>query len=289
MVAELSRSRRAHSTSAVHLGGAALSYGSRTLWSGLDLDVAAGEFLAVLGPNGSGKTSLLKVLLGLQRLSAGHAEVDGRPVRRGNPAVGYVPQQRAFDPTAPLRARDLVGFGLDGHRWGFGRPNRARRDRVDALLAAVDASRFADVPVGLLSGGEQQRLRIAQAMANNPRVLLCDEPLLSLDLASQRGMCALLDRRRHDAGSAVVFVTHEINPVLGMVDRVLYLMDGAFRLGTPTEVMTTATLSALYGSTVEVVRTGGRLVVLAPDGTPMPHDSAHHLEHSEPRSSGSRR
>ena len=273
-------------TPALQLSGAALRYGDRELWSGLDLSVAAGEFIAVLGPNGSGKTSLLKVLLGLQALGSGSATIGGRPVRRGSSSVGYVPQQRAFEPNSPLRGRDLVGLGLDGHRWGTGFPSRRRRMRVEALLEEVGATEFADVPVGLLSGGEQQRLRIAQAVANDPAVLLCDEPLLSLDLAAQQVMSALIDRRRRAADSAVMFVTHEINPVLSMVDRVLYLTEGAFRLGTPEEVMTTETLSGLYGGTVEVIRTSGRLVVLGADECCAPHGHPEARDLRAPRLQG---
>src|SRR5690625_2795615 len=162
---------------ALALHGAALGFGPRTLWSGLDLEVEPGEFIAVLGPNGSGKSSLLKVLLGLQPLSRGHAEAGGRPVRAGNDRVGYIPQQRMIDPGTTVRGRDMVGFGLDGHRYGIGlRGRKRRRDRVDAALAEVEAQPFADRPMGVLSGGEQQRLRVAQALCGDPAALLCDEP-----------------------------------------------------------------------------------------------------------------
>ncbi|NDU73900.1 ATP-binding cassette domain-containing protein [Actinomadura sp. DSM 109109] len=201
--------------------GAALSYGGRTLWRDLDLDVRPGEFLAVVGSNGSGKTSLLRVLLGLQRLSSGTVTVDGRRPRRGSGAVGYVPQHRAVPPHTPLRARDLVKLGVDGHRWGPGLPRRDARRRVDAALAGVGASAFADVPVELLSGGELQRVRVAQALATGPRVLLCDEPLASLDAEHQRAVAALVDRHRRDHGTAVVFVTHEIDPIVPFADRIL--------------------------------------------------------------------
>jgi zinc/manganese transport system ATP-binding protein len=251
---------------AVSLRGAALRFGARTLWDGLDLDVAPGEFIAVLGPNGSGKTTLLRVLLGIQPLHAGQVLVEGRPPARGSRAIGYIPQQKALAEDLPLRARDLVGLGLDGHRPGLGlRGRAARREKVAAALASVGAQRYADAPVGRLSGGEQQRLRVAQALVGDPSVLLCDEPLLSLDLAHQHVVSSLIDRRRRSANTAVVFVTHEINPVLPLVDRVLYLVDGRFRVGTPDEVMTSETLSELYRTDVDVLRVRGRLVVVGAD------------------------
>jgi len=265
---------------AVELHGARLAFGERVLWDSLGLRVEPGEFVAILGPNGSGKTSLLKVLLGQLRLSAGRALVAGRPPGRSSTRIGYIPQQRAMDSDLPLRARDLVGLGLDGHRfgpglWGRRGPGggRERRARVDAALAAVGAGGYADMPVGRLSGGEQQRLRVAQALVGDPSVLLCDEPLLSLDLANQRVVSELIDRRRVDAGTAVLFVTHEINPILPMVDRVLYLVDGRFRMGTAEQVMTTETLSELYRTQVDVLRVRGRIVVVGAE------DGGIHCEH----------
>ncbi|WP_245662496.1 metal ABC transporter ATP-binding protein [Nocardia vermiculata] len=250
-------------TPAVSLRGAGLAFGPRTLWEGLDLDVAAGEFVAVLGPNGSGKTSLLRMLLGQLPPSAGTVDIGGTPARLGNPRIGYVPQQKTIDAGVQLRGVDLVGLGVDGHRWGLGWRGRAeRRRRVNDAIAQVGAQRFAKAPLESLSGGEQQRLRVAQALAGDPRVLLCDEPLLSLDLANQRLVSELIDRRRRTHDTAVLFVTHEINPILPLVDRVLYLVDGKFRIGTPDEVMTSPVLSELYGTEVEVLRVRGRLVVV---------------------------
>lgn len=264
----------AGSVPAVSLRDASLSFGSRTLWQGLDLDIMPGEFFAVLGPNGSGKTSLLKVLLGLQPLDGGTATVGGQPIRRGSRALGYIPQQKSFPPETPLRARDLVGLGIDGHRWGLRLKGREYRRQVDRLLADVGAASYADAPVGRLSGGEQQRLRAAQALATDPEVLLCDEPLLSLDLHHQQAVSALISRQSRERNSAVVFVTHEINPIIDYVDRVLYLADGRFRVGPPSEVMTSEVLSDLYGSPVEVLHSNGRIVVVGlPDATTHHHES----------------
>jgi len=259
----------------LQLRDAAVVHGDRTLWSGLDLDVQAGEFLAVLGANGSGKTTLLKSILGLQRLRSGSVTVAGRPVRRGSNRMGYVQQQRRLDPLMPVRAKDVVRQGLDGHRFGVGLPWRVRWDRVEQALAEVGASPYAEVPFGVLSGGEQQRVRMAQALVTDPELLLCDEPLLSLDLNSQRTITGLVDRRRREHGTAVVFVTHEINPVLPYVDRVLYLAGGRFRIGSVDEVLTSGTLSELYGAPIEVVRSGGRILVAGiPESTQSPHHPA---------------
>ncbi|MFC9127981.1 metal ABC transporter ATP-binding protein [Streptomyces sp. NPDC057099] len=260
----------------ISLRGAALSYGAREVWSGLDLDVRAGEFLAVLGPNGAGKTSFVRALLGRRPLSAGTLTVLGRPARDAAREIGYVPQQAALSALAMLRARDLVRFGIDGHRFGPRLRTGGVRRRVDEILESVGASAYADVPLGTLSGGERQRVRIGQALATDPRILLCDEPLLSLDLNHQRAVTELIDARRRAQGTAVVFVTHEINPVLGMVDRVLYLAPGGHRVGTPDEVLTSESLSRLYGTQVDVVRVRGRVVVAGvPDEPAAP---AHHPE-----------
>lgn len=263
----------------VSLRAAALRFGARELWAGLNLDIAPGEFLAVLGPNGSGKTSLLKVLLGLTPLTEGTVTVGGRTPRRGSNAVGYVPQQKAFDRDLPVRGRDLVRLGLDGHRWGTPWPNRRRRERVTAAIAGVGAESFADSPVGLLSGGEQQRLRIAQALLGDPDVLLCDEPLLSLDLNHQQAVSELIDARRRRAGTSVVFVTHEINPILHLVDRVLYLAGGRWAVGSPDEVMTSETLSRLYATDVDVLRVRGRIVVVGSPDAAHAEPGGHHHHH----------
>jgi zinc/manganese transport system ATP-binding protein len=177
-----------------------------------------------------------------------------------------------------MRARDLVGLGVDGHRWGLRLSSAKANRRIDELLELVGAADYAKVPVGQLSGGEQQRLRVAQALATDPKVLLCDEPLLSLDLHHQQAVSALINKQCHEQKSAVVFVTHEINPIIDYVDRVLYLAGGRFRVGTPQEVMTTEVLSDLYGSHVEVIHANGRIVVVGlPDATTHHHAEAHAL------------
>ena len=264
---------------AVALRAATMAFGDRLLWDRLDLDIAPGEFLAVLGPNGSGKSTLLRVLLGLTPLTTGTVQIAGRPVRRGSPDIGFIPQHTSSDPQLTLRGRDLVALGLDGHRLGLGLRDRTARSRaVAAALQQVGAGAYADAAVGRLSGGELQRLRVAQALVGDPAVLMCDEPLLSLDLANQRLVSRLIDERRRKADTAVLFVTHEINPVLPMVDRVLYLVGGQFRIGTPEQVMTSEVLSELYQTEVEVLKVRNRLVVIGVEDALVsgPHHHPHH-------------
>lgn len=229
--------------SAISLKNASLQFGDHKLWQDLNLEVLPGEFVVVLGPNGSGKTSLLK------RLLQDHADQ----------CIGYIPQQRGFDEDTAIRGYDLVRFGLDGHKYGVG---LGKKNAVDKAIKDVGAEDFAMQPLGKLSGGQQQRLRVAQALVEDPSILLCDEPLLSLDLAQQGIVSNLINERRTNYKTAVVFVTHDINPILPMVDKVLYLVGEKWLMGTPDDILTTKTLTKLYGSPVEVLNIHGRLVVL---------------------------
>ena len=258
---------------AVAAESATLVLGPRRLWKDLMFTVPRGEFLVVLGPNGAGKTSLLRVLLGLQPLTSGTVRVDGRRPRRGDPNVGYIAQHRAIDSDLPVLGRDLVGFGLDGHRWGPALRNAEAKTRINEALDLVGARSSADAPVGRLSGGEQQRLRVAQALVSTPGLLLCDEPLQSLDLYYQRVVTELISDWNRRRGATVVFVTHDINPVLPFCDRVLLLAQQRWALGGVDDVLSAETLSRLYDAPVEVLRHAGRLVILGADL--VAHEAAH--------------
>jgi len=260
-----------------------VGYGSRRVISSLTLDVEPGEMIAILGPNGSGKTTLLRVLLGLLAPLSGSVEIAGSAPKTASRHVGYIPQHRDFDRDLPIRGRELVEFGLTGHRLGIPWPRRSVTASVNAAIAAVGAEGYADAPVGLLSGGEQQRLRIAQALLGEPEVLLCDEPLLALDPRRQREVTALIDQHRREQNAAVLFVTHEINPILPFVDKVLYLVDGRAAIGTPDQVLTTERLTELYGAPVEVVEVGGRILVVSGDESASDLLGHHHDHHNEER------
>ncbi|QMU74357.1 ATP-binding cassette domain-containing protein [Streptacidiphilus sp. P02-A3a] len=251
----------------MELRGAAVRVGGRTLWSGVDLTVHAGEFVAVLGPNGVGKSTLIKVLLGLLPAAEGEARVLGLRPGQGGDRVGYLPQRRSFGTGLRIRGTDLVRLGLEGNRWGVPLPgSRRRREqtrRIDEVVELVGASGYAHRPIGECSGGEQQRLLIAQALVRRPSVLLLDEPLDSLDLPNQSAVAGLIGRICHQEGVAVVMVAHDVNPILHHLDRVVYIAEGAAVSGTPQQVVTSETLSRLYRTPVEVLRTSdGRLVVV---------------------------
>jgi len=236
--------------------------GGRPILVDISLALDAGAFSVLLGPNGAGKSTLLKLLLGLLPPATGTVRVLGRPPRRGNPAIGYAPQHRELEADLALRARDVVGFGLDGHRWGLGWPSRARTATIDRALEEVGATAFADAPIGQLSGGEQQRLLIAQALLTNPRLLLLDEPLANLDLAYQQEMVRLIAAVCHLRQVTVILVAHDINPLLPVTDCVIYLANGRSAIGPPAAVITSATLSQLYDAPVEVVEALGRVFVV---------------------------
>jgi zinc/manganese transport system ATP-binding protein len=238
----------------------------RTILDRVSFSIAAGEFTGLIGSNGAGKTTLFRVILGLQSASAGEVLIAGRPRARHGRLIGYVPQKFLLDPDLPMRARDLVGLGLDAHRLGVPRPSRARRALVDEMLDAVDARRFADARVGRLSGGEQQRILIAHALIARPRLLLLDEPLANLDLRSAHEVVALLARIAREQEIAVLISAHEINPLLGVMDRIVYLAAGRAASGTTDEVVRAEVLSSLYGHHVDVVDVHGRVLIVAGAG-----------------------
>jgi zinc/manganese transport system ATP-binding protein len=248
---------------ALEIDNAAVRLGGRTVWSGVDLSVGSSEFVAILGPNGAGKSTLLKAVLGVVPLSEGSIRLFGKPVRRGNDAVGYLPQRRRFDPDLRIRAGDLVRLGLDGDRWGLPLPSTEHARRVERVLEMVGASAYRNRPIGELSGGEQQRILIAQALVSGPRMLVLDEPLESLDLNNQQAISELIRGICREQGVTVLLVAHDVNPILPFVDRVVYVAGGHVLSGAPQEVIRTDTLTRLYGTPVEVLRTSdGRLVVV---------------------------
>lgn len=253
----------------IQVEGAAVALGGHTIWQHVTLSVRPGEFLAILGPNGAGKSTLLKAILGLIPLSAGTVRVLGHPARRGNASIGYVPQRRNFEADVRIRGRSIVRLGLDGRDWGlplpFLQPRKEQEAtrRVQEAIDLVGATAYADRPIGELSGGEQQRLLIAQALVRRPRILALDEPLDSLDLRNQQGVSGVIRQISRETGAAVLLVAHDINPVLSAVDRVVYVAHGQVAIGTPEEVITTANLSRLYATPIEVLReSDGRIVVV---------------------------
>jgi zinc/manganese transport system ATP-binding protein len=263
----------------VRLDHAEIRIGGRAIWSEVSLQVQAGEFVAILGPNGAGKSTLLAAILGLRQLASGTVEVLGGPPGRHSARVGYLPQRRAFDPSTRIRGVDLVRLGWDGDRWGSPLPGwlsggRARQagERVAEVIELVGAQDYARRPIGQCSGGEQQRLLIAQALVRRPDLLVLDEPLDSLDVTNQASVSALIQQVCRDHGVAVLLVAHDVNPILPYLDKVIYLARGGALIGTPAQVITADTLSRLYDTPIDVLRDrAGRLVVVGQPDTHAGH------------------
>ena len=281
--------QRLASDLAVEIADVTLVQGGRPVLSRISLDIAPCEFVGVLGANGAGKTTLMRAILGLLRPAEGRIAVFGRPVGRGNPLIGYMPQMRAL-PVARLDGRTVVTAALDGQRWGVRLPGPMARREVDRVLGLVQATALASRPLSELSGGERQRLLLAQALLGQPKLLLLDEPLISLDPSRQSDVVALVRSLQRSLGIAVLFSAHELNPLLGALDRVLYLGGGQAALGSVDEVITSAGLSRLYGAPIEVVRIGGRIFVMSdahdverdPHGPCTGHAHNHQQTHNHP-------
>jgi zinc/manganese transport system ATP-binding protein len=269
---------------AIEMVDGAVRLGGRTIWSDVDVEVGEGEFVAILGPNGAGKSTLLNVLLGLLALDRGSVSVLGGAPGHNNRQIGYLPQRRVFDSATRVRGVDLVRLGLDGRRWGmplparFSASARAASEQVWRVIAQVGAEAYAERPIGECSGGEQQRLLIAQALVRGPRMLILDEPLDGLDLPNQAAVAALVQRICRHEGVTVLLVAHDVNPLLPYLDRVLYLAGGRAAVGSPQEVITSDTLSRLYGAPIEVLHTSdGRLAVVGQPEAPHQHGPRHVL------------
>ncbi len=247
-----------------HIG---VRLGGREILRDVSFAIRPGEFTGLIGANGAGKTTLLRVILGLQPATTGQVLIDGAPRTARDDSIGYVPQKLAIEPDMPLRVRDVVSLGLDGNKFGIRLPSRARRELVGDMLAAVGAQRYADARIGELSGGEQQRVMIAHALISRPRLLLLDEPLANLDISSEQGVVSVLARLARSEQVAVLLSAHDMNPLMPVMDRIVYVAGGRVAVGSTDEVVQPEVLSRLYGRHVDVIRVHGRvLVVAAPEG-----------------------
>jgi zinc/manganese transport system ATP-binding protein len=259
-------------TPVLDVSGIGVWIGGRRILSDVSFAVAPGEFLGLIGSNGAGKTTLLRVILGLQDPTSGSVRFGGGKAGRRTGILGYLPQKVALDADLPLRARDVVALGLDGQKLGIPLPSRRRRALVDELLEAVGASSFAEARIGQLSGGQQQRVLIAHALVSAPRLLLLDEPLANLDIRSAQEVVELLARLGRERGVAILLSAHDLNPLLPVMDRIVYLADGHAVAGATDEVVQSDVLTRLYGRRVDVLRVGGRVLVVAGDDRDHGHD-----------------
>ena len=250
---------------ALKFDNVAIELGGRTILSAADFAIEEGEFVGVLGANGSGKTTLMRATLGLVPIASGAIETLNAPVTRGNAAIGYMPQNRGPLATLRLTGYDIVATGVNGAKWGAPRLTAAERREIDWALDMVDARDIARRSLNEISGGERQRLLLSQALIGKPRLLLLDEPLISLDPGHQKSVVETVKRLRTELKVAILFSAHELNPLIHAIDRVLYLGAGKAVLGGVDEVITGPTLSRLYGAEIEVVRVGGRIFVMSGD------------------------
>jgi len=247
----------------LRLDGVGVRLGGRQILRDVSFTIPSGQFTGLIGPNGAGKTTLLRVILGLQPVTSGSVLLDGAPRPARDSSIGYVPQKLVIEPDMPLRVRDVVSLGIDGNKFGIRLPSRARRELVSDMLTAVGAQRYASARVGELSGGEQQRVMIAHALISRPRLLLLDEPLANLDISSEQGIVSVLARLARAEGVAVLLSAHDMNPLMPVMDHIVYVAGGRVAVGRTDEVVQPEVLSRLYGQHVDVIRVHGRILVVA--------------------------
>jgi zinc/manganese transport system ATP-binding protein len=241
-------------SAAVSARQVSIELGGKMIWSEGTFDLPAGGVYTIIGPNGSGKTTMLRALLGLLPVASGELSVLGARPSQGDSRIGYVPQHYADAIGRAVRCRDLVQLSASGTRWGI-RARAQDLDAVEAALDAVGAGAFAGRRMSQLSGGQQQRAAIAQAIVDEPKLLLLDEPLANLDLRNQQEIVELLDDLRATHGVTIIVVTHDLNPLLPILSGAVYLLDGHAHYGAIGDVVESELLTHLYGTGVQVVRT----------------------------------
>lgn len=241
----------------------AVGYGSRIIWRDATFTVNRGEFVAVIGPNGAGKTTLFRLLLGLQQPSGGSISVFDSSPGRGNPKIGYVPQKHNIDNETNVESLELVRLGLSGTRWGFNPFSRDDRTAALDTLGNVGGADLARRPLSQLSGGELQRVFLAEALVSRPELLLLDEPLSNLDIRRERELVQLVNDVVKSRSVAALLIAHNINPLLPFLDKVIYMANGKVATGKPSDVLTSQNLTALYGVQIEVLRDSrGHLAII---------------------------
>jgi len=240
------------SNNIIDIKKAVVSYREDIALRGVSLNVKSGEFIGVVGPNGAGKTTLLTIVNGMGKLLSGQVSVLGHSVTPGNghslrKKVGYMPQVERIDPRMPINVREVVMIGRYGLLGWWGRPGRYDWEIVDKALELVAMSHLAQRPIGHLSGGELQRVAIARCLAQEPQLLLLDEPTASLDWKAQSEILELVKRIHDLRHLTTLFVTHDLNCLPLACDRVVLMKDGLIWAdGSPGELLTDENLSQLY-------------------------------------------
>jgi len=227
-------------------------YSNGTVWREASFTVNRGEFVAIIGPNGAGKTTLFRLILGLQQPLGGNIEIFNAEPRRGNPLIGYVPQRHGIDSETNIESLELVRLAFSGKNWGV---SLSGRDREAALGAMKDvgAQDLAHRSLSVLSGGELQRIFLAEALVSGPELLLLDEPLSNLDLRHEKDLVQLVNSVVRSRNVTALLIAHNINPLLPFLDKVIFIANGKVATGKPEEVLTSESLTALYGVPVEVL------------------------------------
>lgn len=234
--------------------------GAHLILSGLNFQIKENQFIGIFGPNGSGKTTFMKALLGIIPYANGQVVVLGKTPQKARKQIGYIPQNRDME-LFRLKGRDFIATSIHGHKLGL--PFLTKKDlyHIDSVLDLVHARDLAFIPLCEMSGGQRQRLLLAQALLGNPQLIIMDEPFSNLDPKWVKIILSLIKDLQEQRKLTVLLSTHDLNPLIKVMDKVICIGNHQAILGEVDQVITSDILTGLYGFPIDVIKTDQHLFV----------------------------
>ena len=262
-----------HTPHRLEIENASIGYGEKIVIHDLSFQVPHGARVAVVGPNGAGKSTLFKALVGILPVHSGQILIHGQSLGTHKDCVAYVPQREDVDWRFPVTVRDVVMMGRYGQIGWWSRPSKTDKQIVHKSIDQMGIADLADLSIGQLSGGQQQRAFLARALAQEPHILLMDEPFTGVDATTQEVTFGLLDHLQNQQVTTIIS-THDLNLAATRFDHILLINHRLIAYGSPQQVFTKENLAAAFGNSLLVMENGTMLV----DECCPPEEEHHHLE-----------